>query len=469
MKRRGTGQNARCIHDTVGVRTSQRKSGAGQGTVAFGGDRRYHDLASGAEVGPHHNETEKMRTLSIIGLSSEIGRGHPSYLDSVWTLLERDCPDSASCLAYWTAFHTSVHTSVRTSRLAWSAVASVYWIGGRGGTTTRLYNILRRRRGAPSRGGLAVGLLGKDVRAALRGFEGICLVAHPILAQIASTVSRTWFIHGEIAAPEECAVSGVEKIFVPLDSTGRRLVKAGADPRAIVATGLVVEPDLASAVREAFQARLKRIESDEPLTIGFFTSGAYPREHMRKMAIAARSAVDRGMRAVLFCGTKPSAFRWLLAEAKRWGVPVIEDSARRGGVWQRDWSVILVQRKTRQAETERAIELVPVLDAFVAAAHERTNWAVGLGLPMWVLFPHIGTFAAENWEFATSRGVSRPVRTDAEARAFGTAIQAARADGDLALMARRGFGHLPIEGAHRIAELALGEISTTEVPRFRTT
>ncbi|KPK67612.1 hypothetical protein AMJ82_10300, partial [candidate division TA06 bacterium SM23_40] len=146
-----------------------------------------------------------MSCPSIIGLSSEIGRGHPSYLDSVWTLLERGFPDPASRLSYWKAHDRSV----RTSRLAWSAVASVYWIGGRGGTTTRLYNILRRRRGVPSRGGLAVGLLGKDVRAALRGFEGICLVAHPILAQIASTVSRTWFIHGEIAAPEECAVSGV--------------------------------------------------------------------------------------------------------------------------------------------------------------------------------------------------------------------------------------------------------------------
>jgi hypothetical protein len=330
---------------------------------------------------------------------------------------------------------------------------------------TKLYNALRRRAGTPSSGGIAIDVLGRDLRYALECFSGICLVAHPVVARIASDVCRTWFIHGEIAAPPECAVQGVEKIFVPLESAGKRLVEAGADPKAVAVTGLIVEPDLAAGAEDASHSRLRRIDSGDPLTIGFFTSGAYPREHMRKMEIAAGSVIKGGMRAVIFCGTKRSVFRRLRTVVSDWNVPVIEyeaELASDGISGDSNWRVMLVRGSTRREATDRAIRLLPSLDAFVAAAHERTNWAAGLGIPMWMLLPHIGTFAPENFAFATELGVALPLATDADAAALGRSNELARSNGDLARMAGRGFGELPIDGARRIAGLALQAVSPTE-------
>lgn len=399
-----------------------------------------------------------MTPPSIIGLSSEIGRGHPNYLDSVWTLLEREYPRPDAALAWWTLFE-------RTSgipHVGWCAVRRLYQAGGSGGLATFTYNALRHRRGAPGRGGLAVDLLGRDLRAALTGYNGICLVAHPILAQIASQVCRTWYIHGEIAAPPECAVRGVERVVAPLERTAERLVAAGAERSSMVVTGLVVEPDLVPNAEDAVRTRLERIRSGEPLTVGFFTSGAYPKEHMRMLVHAARSVVEQGMRAIIFCGTKASVFRRLRGKALDWGIPSAADSGADDQTMRDSFEerrLMLVHRGTRRALTRRAIELVPQLDLFVAAAHERTNWAVGLGLPMWVLLPHIGTFAAENFAFATERGVALPLGAEADAALLGQTIEKARTDRTLADMAQRGFRHLPIDGARHTAGLIMEEYS----------
>ena len=108
----------------------------------------------------------------------------------------------------------------------------------------------------------------------------------------------------------------------------------------------------------------------------------------------------------------------------------------------------LVTRATRQEDTQRALELIPGLDVFVAASHERTNYAVGLGLPMFVLFPLIGTFASQNFEFAQRQGVVSSLDSPLKAKELGNALSDMRQDGELSRMAERGFGLHDISGIH---------------------
>jgi hypothetical protein len=283
-------------------------------------------------------------------------------------------------------------------------------------------------------------------------------VEHPLVARILGNVCRTWYVHGEIAAPPECAIKGIEKIFVPLEETKEKLVSFGADPETIVVTGLMIEPGLVDSAEKSFQARLKRIESSQPLTVGFFTSGAYPKEHMKKILWGAKSVIDQKMRAIIFAGTRPKKFEWLKKEMKSWRFKVREDkegeqtSVPSGNLDEdKNANVRLVTRKTRQADTQRAVELLSKLDVFVSASHERTNWAVGLGLPMFVLFPLTGTFASLNFEFAQRQKTAYPLDSLEKAKNLGKIITELRENGKLTQMAQNGFGVHKINGVHEAA------------------
>jgi hypothetical protein len=383
----------------------------------------------------------------IIAIYTNIGRGHPNYLDGLLSVLQKRGVSPSS--------QTVFQKSKGLSLLSWKLVARLYLLGGKGGITTKLYNRLRQRQTEPSADSSLIKLLGCDLKKAYQDFKGICLVEHPIVARILADVCRTWYIHGEIAAPPECAIKGVEEIFVPLAETKDKLVSFGADPKTIVVTGLMIEPGLVESAEKSFQDRLKRIESNEPLTVGFFTSGAYPKEHMKKILWGAKSVIDQKMRAIIFAGTRINKFEWLKKQMKNWGVEVTEDRGE-GSEKEATGDVLLVSRKTRQADTQRAVELLPRIDVFVSASHERTNWAVGLGLPMFVLFPLIGTFASLNFEFAQRQKTAYPLDSLEKAKNLGEIITEFGQTGQLTQMAQNGFGVHKINGAWETASHARG-------------
>jgi hypothetical protein len=409
---------------------------------------------------------------TITAIYTNIGRGHPSYLDSLLTVLQKRCAN----LSYRTVFSAGSkgQESKGFSLLSWKLVAGLYLLGGRGGMSTRLYNWLRQSQTEISGDSTIIKILGCDLKRAYHSFDGICLVEHPIVARILADVCRTWYIHGEIAAPPECAIKGIEKIFVPLEETKDRLISFGADPETIVVTGLMIEPGLVETAEKSFQDRLKRIESSQPLTVGFFTSGAYPKEHMKEILWGAKSVIDQKMRAIIFTGTNPKKFELFKKQMKKWGVSVgsvgevvVENPALRsepsgsktrggedtddGVKEEQNADMRLVTRKTRQADTQRAVELLPKIDVFVSASHERTNWAVGLGLPMFVLFPLIGTFASLNFEFAQRQKVTYPLDSLEKAKSLGKIINELRENGQLAQISRNGFGVHKIDGAQEAA------------------
>ena len=389
----------------------------------------------------------------LLCVCSEIGRGHPSYLDSVLAVLDRLQAAPTSGLAHDPeSAEDSGHVPRLTvpelcsgvSGLAWGLAGTAYRIGSQGGLFTSLYNGVRPAEGRPS--SLQLSILGCGVRKQLQGLEGICLVDHPLLAHILAPVCRVAYIHGEIAAPRAAAVPGAWRTFVPLQTTSLKLQAFGVKPEALSVTGLLIEPDLVAAADASYQARLIRLESDRPLVAGLFLSGARPRPHVSRLIACVESLARSGHRSFLFPGPGESAADDLRTAIKRRGVP--EDAFH------------VVYSRARKDETRRTAELLPSLDVMVAAAHERTNWAVGLGLPMFALLPHIGPFARENFEFASAQAVCIPLATTADAATLGPALDQLRRAGRLAAMARNGWGRHAINGAAATAREILSAITS---------
>jgi hypothetical protein len=263
------------------------------------------------------------------------------------------------------------------------------------------------------------------------GFQGVCLVEHPLVARILATECRVAYLHAEIAAPPVAAVPGIWRTLVPLEETHRRLVEAGGMQKGMTITGLVVEPELVTVAETAYRARLGRLsDSDTPVTVAFFTSGAYPKPHLVRTIVGVRSCLDSGHRVVVFGGTDAQKARRL-----RDRLP----SGHSG--------LEFISPPDRATETTRTAGLFESVDVMVAAAHERTNWAVGLGLPMLALLPNIGPFAPLNYRFARDQGVCRPVRSVRNSVNLGRLLSRMKQAGELSSMAERGYGPHPIGGA----------------------
>jgi hypothetical protein len=393
-----------------------------------------------------------IRHSPLVSVCSEIGRGHPSYLDSVLLALDRlyeghdrirpggfgSCPErKPKCF-------TVRELCTGTSGLAWRLARLGFRLGSRGGAATWLYNRLRSPDAQPS--DLQLSLLGASLRKAFAWYEGICMVDHPLLAQILAPVCRVAYLHCEIAAPGLAAVPNAWRTFVPLQATSLKLQAAGVRPDAITVTGLVVEPELADVAETAFEARMARLASDRPLTVGFFASGAEPRPHSSSITAGVTSVTQAGHKAVLAWGTG------MLRAAR------VQLALRRQGAVE--GSLRVIWGRGRQTSTTAIAGIFPELDVMVCAAHERTNWAVGMGLPMFALLPNIGPFAAGNYTFALEQGVCLSLEGTSDAARLGDTLAELRRTGRLDEMARNGWGRHATSGAEAIARDLLPAVTS---------
>ncbi|MEO0101088.1 MAG: hypothetical protein ABIK84_01665 [candidate division WOR-3 bacterium] len=337
----------------------------------------------------------------LLCINLEIGRGHPNYLDSFLKVYPR---------------------KTLLLKKEWKIMKRLYLFGGRGGICTKIYNRWRRKGKAPK---FLLSLFRKDLERELKGAE-VVMISHPILVQILQGRCKIFYLHGEIAAPEESLVSA-DQIFVPLPFTKEQFLKAGIPEERLLVSGLVMEPELVPIAEQSFQKRIKRLERGEKLTVAFFSSGAYPRVHIKKINQAVAEIEKFDIQVFLFSGNNRRLARY----------------------WEKRFpKAKIIFSWHREEENKKFAEILPELDCFVAPAHERTNWCCGLGLPLFSLLPHIGSYAPLNYQFAYSQGVTLPLAPEN----FGETILKLREGGKLQEMAEKGFGKFPIDGAKRIAE-----------------
>jgi len=381
-----------------------------------------------------------------IAIYTDIGRGHPSYLDSVLQSLRWHHKDLFQQIELTSVFEMSSGLSLS----AWKAVHAAYRIGSRGGLISRLYSGFRSSQSEFNPNSAVVRILQRDLLTRLSDYKGICIVAHPLLANMLKKKHRVFYVHGEISAPPESAVRDIERIYVPLGMTAEKMKSYGVDPEYIVKTGLVIEPMILNDLSGVIFDRQMRLDTREMKpTVGFAISGAYPRAHVRYMTEAALSLLEYGCRVRFFWGSNITEADRLETELRKAEVEVVITSVPYDPV-HFDRAVLITAQ--REIETTISTKYIPQLDLLVAAPHERNNWAVGAGLPIAALTPTIGSFAPENLKYILERGCGFAVSTDEPASKLVTQIIQLTKTGKLVDMVRSGTTMKNIKGAKRIAD-----------------
>ncbi len=369
-------------------------------------------------------------------LYTGIGRGHPFYLDGiVQSLPASSRGEITSVLATTEGF----------SHAVWRAARAAYTFGSSFGGQTSVYSRLRHATNYNSPGPL-LRAAGRPLSRHFDGRQNPLVVAHPILAALLRGHPNLVYQHGEVVVPPECLVNGEHTILVPTPEVAQIFVDAGAATENIAVTGLCIEPALAAVAPAIQMQRQQRYAGAELLTGGFFSSGAEPDLHVRSLVTAAISTVLRGGSALIVARRGgPYARRAQRAFARR-GLTLSTDTTQAppGGAILHTYS----DRLSLDAVTQKHFAR---LDYVVVPAHERTNWAVGLGIPMFIVDPSIGTFAPRNRELLLEHGVAEPLSSSGDN--FGMRLNALRDDGILAERSTAGWNRYPIDGFKTIAEL----------------
>jgi hypothetical protein len=389
------------------------------------------------------------RQLNI--LYTNIGRGHPYYLDGIVEAIKTKYPDEIKLNIVDLYF-----LSRRLSLKLWHLVRWLYRTGSQGGTIGWLYGGIRKGRSSGHYGFLEK-CLARDIRKYLLKENFPTLVAHPILVPMISDIVDTYYQHGEIAVPDEAVVKGARAVFVPLDTTKIKFQKAGLLDNRIITTGLCIEKQLIEKARDCFTRRLLRTKNNEPLCGAFFSSGAEPAGHIYKITLMVNSLRKSGGWACVFCKKGGSLESAITSRMKLRILDNINDVEELERTMRTD-NILGFSYKNRQEENDFLVHLFGHFDYFVAPSHERTNWAIGLGLPMFILSPAIGTFSPLNRRFLLEKKVAVDMDTNQKAIDFADMLSDLVKNGTLAHMAQNGFDKYNINGFESIADYLRGEL-----------
>lgn len=394
-------------------------------------------------------------TFKIQFLCTEIGRGHPFYLDGILKALdalEGPRPDVERS----TVFKSSHGLSLA----AWTTARWLYRKGSSGGAVGRLYAGLRNGSDY-NHPGPGLRLLGRDVKRKYKSTPDPLVIAHPTLLGILRGRRNVIYQHGEVAVPKESVVLGAETVLVPTEEAARPFVEAGYAMNQVRVTGLCVEPGLSGVAEQCYHQRKQRLASEAPLTGLFVSSGAESRQHVTALVESVGSTMKAGGRAVVMArmsGRLHLELAECLVHCSQSNVycQTVDEVAKA------EADVVLVLYNSRRGELELTDALFRRADYLVAPAHERTNWALGLGLPMFPLAPSVGPFAPLNLKALTEAGVALALDGTNPPDTFGRLVSEKRADGSLLDMAKAGWGKHNINGFENIARFLTSEYCLSE-------
>lgn len=364
----------------------------------------------------------------ILCLCTDIGRGHPFYLDGLKRELENLGPEKAVV-----EYGRCAELSGPAGKLAWTMIGQLYRRGSSPGAWSGLYRRLRKD-GDYNRDGLVLTLLRRSLRHRLAPWRAAdTVVAHPLLVAVLRPHPRVYYQHGELMTPGEAVVRGAHRVLVPTQAASLPFLEAGYRPDQLWITGLCIEPDLVLQSQACFEHRLRRLNQG-PLTGAFFTSGAEPALHVESIAMALSSVLAIGYAAVVYAARGGR----LAAALER-----VKSHAPLG-----ELTVCLYSSRTE-------LDLLTAhhfhrFDYLVSPPHERTHWALGLGLPMFIAGPDVGPFAPLNRELLLREGVAQPLEGSEPLASLLARLQR---QGELSERARRGWGRLPLDGFARGARL----------------
>jgi hypothetical protein len=293
--------------------------------------------------------------------------------------------------------------------------------------------------------------MGRPLRKAFLESPNPLVVAHPLLVAMLKAKAGLAYQHGEVAAPRESWVTGQHRVLVPLSSTANTFVSAGLPSSNVFVSGLCIEPALVDLAERAWEKRRDRIAASGPLCGAFFSSGAEPREHVERLTAAAASAVASGGRVIAFARRSGRLAASLARRFEEMGRD-LDSLGVADELPDREFGALMCLFDDRRQLDGLTARLFDRFDYFVAPSHERSNWALGLGLPMFVVDPPLGSFSPLNREFVLAASVTATLAGRAESLDFGAKLGELHARGGLAEMARAGWGRFDIRGFVNIAQ-----------------
>jgi hypothetical protein len=293
-------------------------------------------------------------------------------------------------------------------------------------------------------------LLGRDIRRCYGSDSQPLVVAHPLLVGILRGRQDLLYQHGELVVPNEAGVIGARYVFVPTEEAATLFRQIGYADEQMVVTGLCIEPGLVAQAMAAWEPRQRRLNGNEPLVGVFISSGAEPKEHVRQLTAAALSAVRAGGRVIVIARLHGRLERFLTDVFAAASVQLTR-LLPNDPVPKATPVGLLALHGNRQQENEQTVRLFLHFDYVVCPPHERTNWALGLGLPMFAVTPAIGSFAPLNLQLLLSSGVAHELGGREAVAAFGSRLARHRAEGSLLAMARAGWGNQSIDGFSTVA------------------
>lgn len=348
-------------------------------------------------------------------LCSEIGRGHPFYLDGLIHAVRAAGRDDLL------ARRADVFSVSRgLAHAAWHAVRATYQLAGRGGLVAGAYRRARDRVRYDEPSPL-LRLLGRDLRR-WAGRAGIVVVDHPLLVGALGTRRGVWYMHGEAVAPPESIVGTAARILVPSEKTAEVFVRGGVARPRLTITGVCVEPGLVPTAEVARRRRRARVTGSAPLTVAVFSSGAEPTAHVEALRGAAVALAEAGHLVWVFARRGGRLERAVTERAVASPRPVV---------------IPFEGRPQLDRDTADRFERI---DLMIGPPHERSNWALALGLPLLMVGPDVGTFAPLNRAHLVSAGVARALEFRGQAAGVPAQVAELRHSGRLARMIDAGTG-----------------------------
>jgi hypothetical protein len=365
-------------------------------------------------------------------LYTNIGRGHPFYLDGVVETLKR-----SERLKYKAQDVFEISKDPALS--AWRMARWLYKIGATDSVIGKWYNSLRDKTDH-NQSSFAMRVMGADLRKVFLDDETPLLVDHPVLVGMLKGKKNLLYQHGEIAVPRQSLVIGADAVFVPTKKSAGPFIEYGYDSKQVIVTGLCIEPKLAEQSDVTYENRTKRIREGVQLTGAFYSSGAEPNAHLEKLIEAAISSAKSGGRALVFAQKKGKLCSRLSRVLSLHGA-----------------AIEMFVFETRKELDRITAEHFEKFDYLVSPSHERTNWSLGLGLPMFILEPAIGPFAPLNRASLIESGTAMSISSIDAAAGFGVLLNDLRSSGKLVEMANLGWKKLAISGFQTIADFLINK------------
>ena len=378
-------------------------------------------------------------------LYTDIGRGHPHYLDGiVETLVKR------GMAAFIGGCSNVFDCSSGISLLAWRIADYLYRRGPSRPVPKRLYEILRRGNdyNHPT---IARRIMSRGIGKRFQSSSDNLVVAHPSLVGMLAGRERLIYQHGEAVAPRESLVQGAELCIVPTVEVAEKFKRAGYHDTQLYVSGLCVEPELVRQADEAYQSRQIRLEQEARLTVAMFSSGAEPDAHVSILVELALNLTMHGQQAFVFARESGNLCRQMRTVFGANGLNL--GAFDRVAEGRRPVETTLVRFRNRREQNAMVSRLFGQFNLLVAPSHERTNWALGLGLPMYILGPCFGPYAPLNRELLLNSKVAMEVNSREETARLAETITDTESRRRLMAMSSCGWGKYQVDGFAKIAEL----------------